>query len=261
MLEQLKAEVLAANLALPAHQLVTFTWGNVSAVDRDSGMMVIKPSGVEYDVMTAEDMVVVNIATGKVVEGSKKPSSDTPTHLALYRRYPEIGGIVHTHSRHATIWSQAGQDLPAWGTTHADYFYGAIPCTRLMTTAEIAGEYEYQTGEVIIKTFEERDISPMQVPAVLVHSHGPFAWGKDAADAVHNAVVLEECAYMGLSRASLHHSFRLCSRNCWISITCASMAQMPITASNHPELICSLQYRRFQTAGVNPVCFENICRK
>ncbi|QJQ16732.1 L-ribulose-5-phosphate 4-epimerase [Enterobacter hormaechei] len=198
MLEQLKAEVLAANLALPAHQLVTFTWGNVSAVDRASGMMVIKPSGVEYDVMNAEDMVVVNIATGKVVEGSKKPSSDTPTHLALYRRYPEIGGIVHTHSRHATIWSQAGQDLPAWGTTHADYFYGAIPCTRLMTTAEIAGEYEYQTGEVIIKTFEERDISPMQVPAVLVHSHGPFARGKDAADAVHNAVVLEECAYMGL---------------------------------------------------------------
>ena len=198
MLEQLKAEVLAANMALPAHQLVTFTWGNVSAVDRESGLMVIKPSGVEYDVMTAEDMVVVNIATGQVVEGSKKPSSDTPTHLALYRRYPEIGGIVHTHSRHATIWSQAGQDLPAWGTTHADYFYGAIPCTRRMTTAEIAGEYEYQTGEVIINTFEERDLSPMQIPAVLVHSHGPFAWGKDAADAVHNAVVLEECAYMGL---------------------------------------------------------------
>jgi L-ribulose-5-phosphate 4-epimerase len=178
MLEQLKAEVLAANLALPAHQLVTFTWGNVSAVDRESGLMVIKPSGVEYDVMTAQDMVVVDIATGAVVEGSKKPSSDTPTHLALYRRYPEIGGIVHTHSRHATIWSQAGQDLPAWGTTHADYFYGAIPCTRLMTTAEIAGEYEYQTGEVIIKTFEERDLSPMQIPAVLVHSHGPFAWAK-----------------------------------------------------------------------------------
>jgi L-ribulose-5-phosphate 4-epimerase len=146
MLEQLKAEVLAANLALPAHQLVTFTWGNVSAVDRESGLMVIKPSGVEYDVMTAQDMVVVDIATGAVVEGSKKPSSDTPTHLALYRRYPEIGGIVHTHSRHATIWSQAGQDLPAWGH-HADYFYGAIPCTRLMTTAEIAGEYEYQTGK------------------------------------------------------------------------------------------------------------------
>ena len=167
MLEQLKADVLAANLALPAHHLVTFTWGNVSAVDETRQWMVIKPSGVEYDVMTADDMVVVEIASGKVVEGSKKPSSDTPTHLALYRRYAEIGGIVHTHSRHATIWSQAGLDLPAWGTTHADYFYGAIPCTR-------------------------------QIPAVLVHSHGPFAWGKNAADAVHNAVVLEECAYMGL---------------------------------------------------------------
>ena len=198
MLEQLKAEVLAANLALPAHQLVTFTWGNVSAVDRERGLMVIKPSGVEYDVMSAEDMVVVDIATGQVVEGVKKPSSDTPTHLALYRRYPEIGGIVHTHSRHATVWAQAGQDLPAWCTTHADYFYGAIPCTRLMTPAEIAGEYEYQTGEVIIKTFEERDVNPMQIPAVLVHSHGPFTWGKNAADAVHNAVVLEECAFMGL---------------------------------------------------------------
>lgn len=198
MLEQLKAEVLAANLALPAHQLVTFTWGNVSAVDRERGLLVIKPSGVEYDVMSAEDMVVVDIATGQVVEGVKKPSSDTPTHLALYRRYPEIGGIVHTHSRHATVWAQAGQDLPAWGTTHADYFYGAIPCTRLMTPAEIAGEYEYQTGEVIIKTFEERDVNPMQIPAVLVHSHGPFTWGKNAADAVHNAVVLEECAFMGL---------------------------------------------------------------
>ena len=198
MLEQLKAEVLAANLALPAHQLVTFTWGYVSAVDRERGLMVIKPSGVEYDVMSAEDMVVVDIATGQVVEGVKKPSSDTPTHLALYRRYPEIGGIVHTHSRHATVWAQAGQDLPAWGTTHADYFYGAIPCTRLMTPAEIAGEYEYQTGEVIIKTFEERDVNPMQIPAVLVHSHGPFTWGKNAADAVHNAVVLEECAFMGL---------------------------------------------------------------
>ena len=198
MLEQLKAEVLAANLALPTHKLVTFTWGNVSAVDSERGLMVIKPSGVEYDVMQAEDMVVVDIATGRVIEGKKKPSSDTPTHLALYRRYPEIGGIVHTHSRHATIWSQAGQDLPAWGTTHADYFYGAIPCTRLMTRDEINGEYEDQTGEVIIETFEKRDLNPMQLPAVLVHSHGPFAWGKDAADAVHNAVVLEECAYMGL---------------------------------------------------------------
>jgi len=198
MLEQLKAEVLAANLALPAHQLVTFTWGNVSAIDRERGLVVIKPSGVDYEVMTADDMVVVELASGRVVEGNKKPSSDTPTHLALYRRFTEIGGIVHTHSRHATIWSQAGRDLPAWGTTHADYFYGTIPCTRRMTPAEIHGEYELETGEVIIKTFAEREIDPMQIPAVLVHSHGPFAWGTNAADAVHNAVVLEECAYMGL---------------------------------------------------------------
>jgi L-ribulose-5-phosphate 4-epimerase len=198
MLEQLKAEVLAANLALPAHGLVTFTWGNVSAVDDTRTLMVIKPSGVEYDVMTAQDMAVVEIATGAVVEGNKKPSSDTPTHLTLYRRYPDIGGIVHTHSRHATIWAQAGLDLPAWGTTHADYFYGAIPCTRKMTDDEIHGEYEYQTGEVIIETFGKRDLNPLHIPAVLVHSHGPFAWGKDAADAVHNAVVLEECACMGL---------------------------------------------------------------
>lgn len=232
MLEQLKADVLAANLALPAHHLVTFTWGNVSAVDETRQWMVIKPSGVEYDVMTADDMVVVEIASGKVVEGSKKPSSDTPTHLALYRRYAEIGGIVHTHSRHATIWSQAGLDLPAWGTTHADYFYGAIPCTRQMTAAEINGEYEYQTGKVIIETFEERGRSPAQIPAVLVHSHGPFAWGKNAADAVHNAVVLEECAYMACSRASLHHSSLPCKTNCWISTTCVSMGPMPITGSN-----------------------------
>ncbi len=203
MLEQLKQQVLEANLALPAHHLVTFTWGNVSAIDRELGLVVIKPSGVEYDGMRAEDMVVVRLQDGAVVEGSKKPSSDTATHLALYRRFPGIGGIVHTHSRHATIWAQAGRDLPAWGTTHADYFYGSIPCTRPMTQEEIAGEYEHQTGEVIIKTFLERDIDPLQVPAVLVNSHGPFTWGKDAAEAVHNAVVLEECAYMGLFSAQL----------------------------------------------------------
>ena len=261
MLEQLKAEVLAANPALPAHQLVTFTWGNVSAVDRDSGLMVIKPSGVEYDVMTADDMVVVNIATGEVVEGSMKPSSDTPTHLALYRRYPEIGGIVHTHSRHATIWSQAGQDLPAWGTTHADYFYGAIPCTRRMTTAEIAGDYEYQTGEVIIKTFEERDISPMQIPAVLVHSHGPFAGVKMPPMRYTTPWCWKSARTWACFRASLRRSFRLCSRNCSTNIICVSTVRMPITGSDQPELMCSLQYRRFQTAGVNPVCFENICRK
>lgn len=198
MLEQLKQQVLEANLALPRHNLVTFTWGNVSAIDRTLGVVVIKPSGVEYAGMTADDMVVVELATGSVVEGNKKPSSDTATHLALYRKFNAIGGIVHTHSRHATIWSQAGLDLPAWGTTHADYFYGAIPCTRRMTANEIAGEYEHLTGEVIIETFVKRNIDPMQVPGVLVNSHGPFAWGKDAADAVHNAVVLEECAYMGI---------------------------------------------------------------
>lgn len=198
MLEQLKEEVLAANLTLPKHHLVTFTWGNVSAVDRERGVIVIKPSGVEYDVMTAEDMVVVDLASGKVVEGNKKPSSDTPTHLELYRQFEHIGGIVHTHSRHATVWAQAQRDLAAFGTTHGDYFYGSIPCTRLMKDAEIEGEYELETGKVIVETFRERGIDPMQVPAVLVASHGPFAWGKDADNAVHNAVVLEEIAYMNL---------------------------------------------------------------
>ncbi|SUO92192.1 L-ribulose-5-phosphate 4-epimerase [Suttonella indologenes] len=198
MLEQLKEEVLAANLALSKHHLVTFTWGNVSTVDRERGVIVIKPSGVEYDVMTAEDMVVVDLASGKVVEGNKKPSSDTPTHLELYRQFEHIGGIVHTHSRHATVWAQAQRDLAAFGTTHGDYFYGSIPCTRLMKDAEIEGEYELETGKVIVETFRERGIDPMQVPAVLVASHGPFAWGKDADNAVHNAVVLEEIAYMNL---------------------------------------------------------------
>ena len=198
MLEELKEKVLQANLALPKYNLVTFTWGNVSAIDREKNLVVIKPSGVEYDVMTAEDMVVVDLFTGKVVEGSKKPSSDTPTHLELYREFPTIGGIVHTHSRHATIWSQAGEDLIAAGTTHADYFYGSIPCTRKMTPAEIQGEYELETGKVIVETFRKRNIDPKDVPAVLVHSHGPFAWGTDADNAVHNAVVLEEIGYMNL---------------------------------------------------------------
>ncbi|WP_293772184.1 L-ribulose-5-phosphate 4-epimerase [uncultured Pantoea sp.] len=194
----MKEEVLAANLALPHHKLVTFTWGNVSAVDRTQGLVAIKPSGVEYANMTVDDIVVVELESGRVVEGSRKPSSDTKTHLALYRAFEDIGGIVHTHSRHATIWAQAGQDLPAWGTTHADYFYGTIPCTRQMTEAEITHEYEHNTGEVIIETFAQRGLSPSAIPAVLVNSHGPFAWGKDADTAVHNAVVLEEIAYMGL---------------------------------------------------------------
>ncbi|OOF58600.1 L-ribulose-5-phosphate 4-epimerase [Rodentibacter myodis] len=198
MLEALKEKVLKANLALPKHNLVTFTWGNVSEIDRTSNLVVIKPSGVEYDVMTADDMVVVDLFSGKVVEGNKKPSSDTPTHLELYRQFKDIGGIVHTHSRHATTWAQAGEDLLALGTTHADYFYGTIPCTRKMTPQEIQGEYELETGKVIVETFQKRHIDPNQVPAVLVHSHGPFVWGTDADNAVHNAVVLEELAYMNL---------------------------------------------------------------
>ena len=198
MYKQLKEEVLEANLALPKHGLVTFTWGNVSAVDRERGVIAIKPSGVEYDVMQANDIVVLDLETGKVVDGDKKPSSDTPTHLCLYRAFTEIGGIVHTHSRHATIWSQVGLDIPAWGTTHADYFYGAIPCTRPMSTEELQNEYEWETGEVIVETFTKRRIDPNQMPAVLVNAHAPFVWGKDASTAVHNAVVLEEVAYMGL---------------------------------------------------------------
>ncbi len=193
MLEILKEQVLAANLALPRHGLVTFTWGNVSGIDREKGLVVIKPSGVEYDGMTAEDMVVVDL-DGNVVEGKWNPSSDTPTHLVLYRAFPTLGGIVHTHSTWATSWAQAGLRIPAYGTTHGDYFYGAIPCTRQMTPEEIAGEYEKETGNVIVETF--RECSACEIPAVLVHSHGPFAWGKDPAEAVHNAVVLEEVACM-----------------------------------------------------------------
>lgn len=201
MLEKLKQEVLEANLMLPKHGLVTFTWGNVSGVDRESGMFVIKPSGVEYDGMTADDMVVVSLETGEKVEGKYKPSSDTPTHLALYRAFKEVGGICHTHSRWATSFAMAGKGVMALGTTHGDYFYGEIPCTRKMTPAEIAGEYELETGNVIIETFE--GIDPMTIPAVLVMSHGPFTWGKDAHESVHNAVVLEEAAFMNYHAQSM----------------------------------------------------------
>lgn len=194
MLEELKQEVLKANLMLPKYGLVTFTWGNVSAVDRENGMVVIKPSGVEYDEMTADDMVVVELATGKIAEGKLKPSSDTPTHLELYRAFEELGGIVHTHSRWATSFAQAGRGIVPMGTTQGDYFYGEIPCTRAMTPSEIGGEYEKETGTVIIEAFN--GIDPMTIPAVLVKSHGPFAWGKTAMEAVHNAVVLEEVAFM-----------------------------------------------------------------
>ena len=194
MLEELKKQVCAANLELPKYGLVTFTWGNVSGIDRERGLMVIKPSGVGYDDMKPEDMVVVSLATGEKVEGKWKPSSDTPTHVALYNAFPNIGGIVHTHSRWATSWAQAGRSIPAYGTTHGDYFYGEIPCTRKMNSAEIGGAYEQETGNVIIEVFADKNAD--DVPAVLVHSHGPFTWGTDPHNAVHNAVVLEELAFM-----------------------------------------------------------------
>ena len=194
MLEALKREVLRANLLLPEHRLVAFTWGNVSAIDRAAGCIVIKPSGVPYETMTEEDMVVVDLG-GAVVEGKWKPSSDTATHLALYNAWPCVGGVVHTHSRWATTFAQAGMDIPAMGTTHGDYFYGDIPCTRPMTDAEIAGDYEAETGKVIIEAFNGAGRSPESIPGALVFSHGPFAWGKDALEAVHNAVVMEEVAF------------------------------------------------------------------
>ncbi len=193
MLEELKELVCAANLLLPKYELVTFTWGNVSGIDRKSGLMVIKPSGVSYSGMRPEDMVVTDLE-GKVVEGKWKPSSDTATHIELYKAFPDCGGVVHTHSRWATTFAQAGRGIPAMGTTHADYFYGEIPCTRPMTEEEIRGEYEKETGKVIVETFAGLD--PAAVPGVLVCSHGPFAWGTDPMNAVHNAVVMEEIAFM-----------------------------------------------------------------
>lgn len=201
MLEDLKQAVWEANLRLPKHNLVTFTWGNVSGIDRQKGLMVIKPSGVEYDALKPSDMVVVDLETGKTVEGDLNPSSDTDTHLVLYRAFPNIGGMVHTHSRWATIFAQAGRGVPALGTTHGDYFYGEIPCTRRMTAEEIGGRYELETGNVIVERF--RHLDPDSVPAVLVHSHGPFCWGKDAKEAVHNAVVLEEVAFMAWHNLAL----------------------------------------------------------
>lgn len=193
MLEALKEKVLRANLDLVAHGLVIFTWGNVSAIDRESGLVVIKPSGVDYDTMTAADMVVVDL-DGRVREGSLRPSSDTPTHIVLYKAFPEAGGIVHTHSTYATAWAQAGRNIPNIGTTHADYFHDAIPCTADMSCAEVEGDYERETGNVIVKRFS--GLNPVHTPGVLVKNHGPFAWGRDAADAVHNAVVLEQVAKM-----------------------------------------------------------------
>lgn len=200
MLEDLKKEVYQANMLLPKYKLITFTWGNVSAIDREKGLIVIKPSGVEYDKMTYDDMVVVDL-DGKIVEGRYKPSSDTATHIKLYKEFKNIGAVVHTHSRWATIFSQAGKSLNAYGTTQADYFYGNVPCTRDMTDDEINGEYELNTGSVIVESF--KSINPDYMPGVLVKNHGPFTWGKNANDAVHNSVVLEETAMMAFYTESL----------------------------------------------------------
>lgn len=194
MLEELKEKVYRANIDLVRHGLVIFTWGNVSGIDRERGLVVIKPSGVDYDSMTPDDMVIVDLATGETVDSRLRPSSDTPTHLVLYRAWPGIGGVVHTHSTYATAWSQAGLDIPNIGTTHADYFHHDIPCTADMTEAEVKGDYELETGNVIVNRFE--GLNPLHTPGVLVKNHGPFAWGKDPHDAVHNAVVMEQVAKM-----------------------------------------------------------------
>ena len=198
MLEKLREQVYEANLELPRRGLVTYTWGNVSGIDRERGLVVIKPSGVEYDALRPEDLVVVSLESGERVAGSLNPSSDTPTHLELYRAFPALGGVVHTHSTHAVAWAQARMDLICYGTTHADYFYGAVPCTRELTAEEIDAGYEANTGKVIVETFREQGLDPVHVPAVLCASHGPFAWGKDPAQAVYHAAVLEEVARMAL---------------------------------------------------------------
>ena len=204
MLEELKKIVCEANLELPKHGLVTFTWGNVSAIDRESGLFVIKPSGVEYDKLTPDDMVVVDLDCRKV-EGRYNPSSDTATHAELYRAFPEIGGIVHTHSSYATSWAQAGRSIPCYGTTHADYIYGEVPCVSCLNAEEIAEDYERNTGRLIVSEFLRMCKDPVSVPAVLCKNHGPFSWGTDAMDAVHNAVVLEEVAKMAYRTESINH--------------------------------------------------------
>ena len=203
MLEELKEKVFQANLDLVKHNLVIFTWGNVSAIDREKGLVVIKPSGVSYDTMKASDMVVVDLHSGKVVEGDLNPSSDTPTHLVLYRAFPEIGGVVHTHSTYATAWAQTGRDIPNIGTTHADYFHDDIPCTADMTADQMA-EYEYHTGVVIVNRISSGNINPVHTPGVLVKNHGPFSWGKDADQAVYNAVVMEQVAKMAFISLSVN---------------------------------------------------------
>lgn len=208
MYSELKQRVLEANLKLPQYGLVTFTWGNVSEIDHQRQVIAIKPSGVEYDGMSVEDIVVVDL-NGNIVEGTLTPSSDTATHIEIYKAFPDVGGVVHTHSRSATIWAQAGIDIPALGTTHADYFYGDIPCTRKLSHEEIAGEYEKNTGLVIVEEFRQRKIDPMAVPSAIVAGHAPFSWGKNAHDAVNNAVVLEEISAMALATRSLNSGIKI----------------------------------------------------
>lgn len=243
MLEELKQKVYEANMDLPRYGLVTFTWGNVSAIDRESGLFVIKPSGVDYDKLTPEMMVVMDL-NGNKVEGNLNPSSDTATHLELYKAFPEIGGIVHTHSSYATSWAQAGRDIPCYGTTHADYIYGPVPCVRCLTKEEIEDAYEENTGHLIVNEFKRLGKDPKAVPVVLCKNHGPFAWGKDAKEAVHNAVVLEEVAkWLIAQRRSTPGSSRH-PRNCRIST---------ITANMVPERTMAKQFR-------NRICHRNILR-
>ena len=204
MLEKLKSDVLKANLDLVQKGVVIYTWGNVSGIDRESGLMVIKPSGVDYDAMSVDDMVVVDVASGKAVEGKWRPSSDTPTHLMLYRAFPALGGVTHTHSAHAVAFAQAGMDIPALGTTHADYFDGPIPCTRELTREEVESAYEENTGRVIIETIGARGYDPLAVPGIVVKNHGPFTWGKDAAASVYHAVVMEKVAEMAIATLTLN---------------------------------------------------------
>ncbi|OTQ28484.1 L-ribulose-5-phosphate 4-epimerase [Gilliamella apicola] len=208
MYQALKERVLQANLTLPKYHLVTFTWGNVSEIDRAKGVIAIKPSGVEYNNMKIDDIVVVSL-TGEIVEGKLNPSSDTATHIELYKAFENIGGIVHTHSRYATVWAQAELDVPALGTTHADYFYGDVPCTRRLTDSEINTDYEKNTGLVIIEEFKRRDIDPTAMPAAVISGHAPFCWGKNASDAVHNAVVLEEVSMMAISTRQLNKTIKI----------------------------------------------------
>lgn len=203
MLEELKKKVYEANMELQRKGLIIYTWGNVSGIDREKGLVVIKPSGVDYDTMKAEDMVILDL-DGNIIEGKYKPSTDTPTHLVLYNTYPNIGGVVHTHSEWATTFAQAGISIPAFGTTHADYFYGDIPCTRDLTENEINGEYEKETGNVIVETIGEKN--PLEIPAIIVKNHGPFTWGKDPDNAVYNAVVLDKVAEIAYKTMTLNRS-------------------------------------------------------